>query len=30
MIRRETSDPCAKQEKHETKHSEKEITLAVY
>ena len=27
--KRETADPCAKQEKHETKHFEKEIILAV-
>ena len=29
MIRREAADRCAKQEKHETKHFEKEIILAV-
>ena len=29
MIRKRTADPCAKKEKHETKHFEKEIILAV-
>ena len=30
MKRRETADPCAKQEKHEAMHSEKDVILAVF